>query len=104
MNTNRSLASSSTITRKETATDVALSPKPASLQPTIEPLPIDRLVKVMQSVKIDTPEAKLNKHSISDGNGGRIEMNDHVINQTYKGVEQRRSNVFRGVEQPKNNK
>jgi len=104
MNTNRSLVSNSTITLKETATDVALSPKPAPQQPTIDSLPIDRLVKVMQSVKIDTPEAKLNKHSISDGNGGRIEMNDHVINQTFKGVEQHRSNVFRGVEQPKNNK
>lgn len=104
MNTNRSLASSSTITRKETATDVALSPPPTTPQPTIDPKPLHDLVKVMQSVKTDTPEAKLNKHSISDGNGGRIEMNDHVINQTFKGVEPRRTQVFRGVEQPKQNR
>jgi len=104
MNTNRSLASNSTITRKETATDVALSPKPVSQQPTIDPLPIERLVKVMQTVKTDTPEAKLNKHSISDGNGGRIEMNDHAINQTFKGIEPQRTQVFRGVEQPKQNR
>lgn len=104
MNTNRRISSKPTITPSTGATDVALSPKQIPQQPTIDPLPIDRLVKVMQSVKTDTPEAKLNKHSISDGNGGRIEMNDHVVNQTFKGVEQHRSNVFRGVEQPKNNK
>lgn len=104
MNTNRRISSKPTITRSTGATDVALSPKSTSTQPTIDPLPIDRLVKVMQSVKTDTPEAKLNKHSISDGNGGRIEMNDHVINQTFKGIEQHRSNVFRGVEQHKDNK
>ena len=55
MNTNRSLTSRPTITRKETATDVALSPKSTSHQPTIDPLPIDKLFKVMQSVETDTP-------------------------------------------------
>lgn len=104
MNTNRRISSKPTITRTAGATDVALSPKPASQQPTIDPLPIDRLVKVMQSVKTDTPEAKMNKHSISDGNGGRIKMNDQVINQTFKGIEQRRSNVFYGIEKPNDNK
>lgn len=39
---------------------------------------ITDLVQVMQSVKTDTPEAKLNQHSISDGNGGRIELDDQT--------------------------
>lgn len=30
----------------------------------------------MKQVKTDTPEAELNSHSISDGNGGRIELNE----------------------------
>lgn len=45
----------------------------------INPQHIPQLVKVMQSVKTDTPEAVQNKTSISDGNGGRIELNDHTI-------------------------
>jgi len=32
----------------------------------------------MQAVKTDTPQAIQNKTSISDGNGGRIELNDHT--------------------------
>lgn len=34
------------------------------------------LVDAMKQVKTDTPEAELNSHSISDGNGGRIELNE----------------------------
>lgn len=102
MNTNRSVDSNATIARPQTATVVA--PQPSTPQPSINPQPIPTLVNVMQSVKTDTPEAKLNKHSISDGNGGRIEMNDQVINQTFKGVEPRNNQVFRGIEQLKDNK
>lgn len=36
------------------------------------------LISVMQSVKTDTPEAKLNKTTISDNNGDRITLNDHM--------------------------
>ncbi len=56
-------------------------PKP-SIPPTplsINPQPIPKLVKVMQSVKTDTPQAVQNKTSISDGNGGRIELNDQTV-------------------------
>ncbi len=45
----------------------------------INPQPIPQLVKVLQTVKTDTPQAVQNKTSISDGNGGRIELNDQSI-------------------------
>lgn len=45
----------------------------------IDPQPIPQLVKVMQTVKTDTPQAVQNKTSISDGNGGRIELNDQTV-------------------------
>jgi hypothetical protein len=32
----------------------------------------------MKSVNINSPEAQLNSHSISDGKGGRIELDDHT--------------------------
>ena len=65
----------------------APSVAPASVPPpsipstplSINPQPIPQLVKVMQTVKTDTPEAVQNKTSISDGNGGRIELNDHTV-------------------------
>ena len=45
----------------------------------IDPQPIPQLVKVMQTVKTDTPEAVQNKTSINDGNGGRIDLNDQTV-------------------------
>lgn len=63
----------------------SVAPAPASqpsIPPTllsIDPQPIPQLVKVMQAVKTDTPQAVQNKTSISDGNGGRIELNDQSV-------------------------
>ncbi len=81
MNTNRGIASSSTINAKSPATPVA------PIVPQIEKSPqaIPTLVKVLQSVKLDSPEAKLNKTTISDGEGGRIEMNEDELNGTIFG-------------------
>ncbi|GDX62466.1 hypothetical protein LBMAG33_7760 [Candidatus Levyibacteriota bacterium] len=57
------------------------APKPSipSTPLSIDPQPIPQLVKVMQTVKTDTPQAVQNKTSISDGNGGRIELNDQTV-------------------------
>lgn len=57
------------------ASKLSIPPTPLS----INPPPIPELVKVMQSVKTDTPQAVQNKTSISDGNGGRIELNDQTV-------------------------
>ncbi len=76
MNTNHGIASNSMITGTQSAPPVARPIVPTPPQPTSTQQAIPSLVQVMQKVKTDTPEAKLNKHSIDDGNGGRIEMND----------------------------
>lgn len=56
--------------------------------PTDSQQAIVSLVHEMQKVKTDTPEAKLNKDSMSDNNGGRITFNDELTkSQTFKGVE-----------------
>lgn len=93
MNTDRNQDKNSTIQASQTATEVA----PSTPQDN-NPVPI--IVKVMQSVKTDTPEAELNKTTISDGNGGRITMDDHTITKTFKGIEPRKG-VFRGVDNNK---
>lgn len=85
MNTNRGIASSSTITANKSAPSVAPVPRPSPPPIPFEAKPIPTLVKIMQSVKTDTPKAKLNKHSIDDGNGGRIEMNEGELNGTIFG-------------------
>lgn len=79
-------------------------PAPSTTSTTIPQQVIPRVIVVMQSVKTDTPEAKLNETSISDGKGGRIVMDDHTKTQTFKGVEPRGGQVFRGVEEDKPNK
>ncbi len=85
-----------------------LTPKPIPSAPTTPPTTsqsgIPKVIIVMQSVKTDTPEAKLNETTISDGKGGRITMDDQTKTQTFKGVEPRGGQTFRGVEQPKPNK
>lgn len=85
-----------------------LTPKPIPSAPTMPPTAsqsgVPKLIIVMQSVKTDTPEAKLNETTISDGKGGRITMDDQTKTQTFKGVEPRGGQVFRGVEQDKPNK
>ena len=57
-------------------------PNPTSTPATSQPRPpqsgIPQVVKVMQSVKTDTPEAKLNETTISDGKGGRITLDDQT--------------------------
>ena len=47
-------------------------------------------MQTLQNVKTDTPEAKLNETSMSDGKGGRITFNDDLT----------RSNTIKGVEDP----
>lgn len=67
------------------------SSKPASNPVTVNPIhqaptmpstpsqsAIPTLVREMQSVKTDTPEAKLNETTISDGKGGRITLDDQT--------------------------
>ena len=52
-----------------------------SVQPTTRNAPqspITDLVSKMQSVNVNTPEARLNVGSISDGKGGRIEFNEDL--------------------------
>ena len=93
MNTDRSIPSSSTIADSQSATPVA----PSTPQDT-NPVPV--IIKVMQSVKTDTPEAELNKTTISDGKGGRITLDNQMLTKTFKGVEPRKG-VFRGVEDNK---
>lgn len=66
------------------STSTNQTPAPAVSQPKPAQTGIPQVVKVMQSVKTDTPEAKLNTHSISDNNGGRIELNDQTVGQ-YQG-------------------
>ncbi len=90
MNTDRNEGSNTTIAGSKSAPSVA----PSTLQ---DQKPIPVVIKVMQSVKTDTPEAELNKTTISDGNGGRITMDDHTITKTFKGIEPRKG-VFRGVD------
>jgi len=64
------------------ATPVALS------QPNNSHSNMTELVSQMQSVKTDTPEAKLNKSTMDDNNGGRITFNDDFLtSKTFKGVE-----------------
>ncbi len=95
MNTNRNKGSNTPIAGSKSATPVAPDSTPATPIP-FEAKPIPTLVKIMQSVKTDTPEAKLNKTSISDGNGGRITMDDHMLTKTFKGIEPKMK-TFRGV-------
>ena len=37
---------------------------------------LSQLMEELQSIDINSPEAKLNETSISDGNGGRIDLNE----------------------------
>lgn len=97
MNIDRNEDSNTTIAGSKSATPVAHDPVLATPPIPFEAKPIPTLVKVMQSVKTDTPEAKLNKDSISDGNGGRITMDDHTQTKTFKGIEPKMK-TFRGVE------
>src|SRR3989338_6595054 len=97
MNTDRIITPNCTITGSKSAPSVAHDPIPATPPVPFEAKPIPTLVKVMQSVKTDTPEAELNKTTISDGKGGRITMDDHMLTKTFKGVEPRKG-FFRGVE------
>lgn len=41
--------------------------------------PVTEVVKILQLVDVVKPEAKLNETSISDGQGGRIELNNDKI-------------------------
>lgn len=68
------------------APDLALSPQQTPPQSSVQP--ITQIVKTLQSVKADTPEAKLNKDSMTDKSGRRITFNDELTgSQTFKGVE-----------------
>jgi hypothetical protein len=62
-----------------------ITPKPIPTAPTMPSTPsqsaIPTLVREMQSVKTDTPEAKLNETTISDGKGGRITLDDQTKHQ-----------------------
>ena len=50
--------------------------------------PIIKVVETLSKVDISSPEAKLNKDSMKDNNGGRIKFNDDLTrSQTLKGVE-----------------
>jgi hypothetical protein len=40
----------------------------------LEKSPIYSLIENLKKIDLDSPEAKLNETSISDGNGGRIEL------------------------------
>ncbi len=66
------------------------APTPSVSQPKPAQSGIPQVVKVMQSVKTDTPEAKLNKITISDGNGGRITLDD----QTKKPTQAQNSTIL----------
>lgn len=90
MNTDRNEDSNTTIAGSKNAPSVA-----PSTHPDTNPVPV--IIKVMQSVKTDTPEAELNKITISDGNGGRITMGDQTLTKTFKGIEPRKG-VFRGID------
>lgn len=43
--------------------------------------PIQKLVEVMVVVNTKSPQAQLNATSISDNNGGRIQLNDPTVPQ-----------------------
>lgn len=47
--------------------------------------PLTNLVNTMTKVDTKSTEAQLNSHSISDGNGGRIELNDQTKGQNITG-------------------
>lgn len=65
-----------------------VAPQPESTVPQSSVNPITQLVQTLQSVKTDTPEAKLNKDSMVDSNGNRITFNDELTgSKTFKGVE-----------------
>jgi hypothetical protein len=73
-------------TNNISAPDVAHSPQQTPQQSSVQP--ITQIVKTLQSVKTDTPEAKLNKDSMTDSKGKRITFNDELTgSQTFKGVE-----------------
>jgi len=73
-------------TSHTSAPDVALSAQPTPPQSSDQP--ITQLVQTMQSVKTDTPEATLNKDSMTDKSGKRITFNDEFTgSKTFKGVE-----------------
>lgn len=64
----------------QTATPVALSPQTNN--------PIIKVVETLSKIDTSSPEAKLNKDSMADNNGGRIKFNDELTgSQTLKGVE-----------------
>lgn len=47
--------------------------------------PISNLVNTMTKIDTKSSDAQLNSHSISDGNGGRIELNDQTKGQNITG-------------------
>lgn len=64
----------------QTAPTGALSPQPSN--------PIIKVVETLSKVDTSSPEAKLNKDSMNDNNGGRIKFYDELTrSQTLKGVE-----------------
>lgn len=44
--------------------------------PSVPPSPVTRVVETLSKVDTTSKDAQLNKTTISDNNGGRIEMND----------------------------
>ena len=46
---------------------------------------VTELVKILQTINVTKPEAKLNESTISDGKGGRIELNnDKIISNDFE--------------------
>lgn len=81
------------IGKEPTTNSPSITPRPVptpTSSPSAPQSGIPNLVKVMQSVKTNTPEAKLNETTISDGNGGRITLDD----QTKKQNQGQNSTVF----------
>lgn len=54
-------------------------PMPSLYRNTSSQSPFSGLMGALQSVNTNSPEAKLNRTSISDNNGGRIELNQENI-------------------------
>lgn len=77
--------STNNFTGNTTPTNSPITSKPLPTAPTMSSTPtqsaIPTLVREMQSVKTDTPEAKLNETTISDGKGGRITLDDQTKHQ-----------------------
>ncbi len=65
---------------------VTVVPKSQNSTPSVTVVsPVTNLVNTMSKVDTNSAEAQLNSHSISDGNGGRIELNDQTKGQNITG-------------------